>query len=151
MQLPFSCLHWFSIYINTILTMTHTHTLHTLKNKKHTHTHTQSYRHNRESNRQRLWDGEEDLVIEGSEQRVLAMEIFFLENKEDEFSCMGCGWCYFQDCLCGGSHCSCVHPLLLLPLLWLSHLNFLYFFLISQFFFSFSKGKKGVVMNSFLP
>lgn len=48
------------------------------------------------------------------------MENFIHENEEDEYSSMGGGWCYFQDCLCGWSHCSCFYSLLLLPLLWLS-------------------------------
>ena len=74
-------------------------------------------------------DGKEVLVIEEShEQGATSREVF--PNFQMEAFGFPDGHrrrSRVQDCLCRRSCCSCLHPLLLLPLLWLSHLIFIFF------------------------
>ena len=83
----------------------------------------------------------EDVVIE-IEEGGEAMEAVSIFMEEDEY----CSWFGVQDPLCVGSHCTCLHSLLLLPLLWLPYLNFMFFlfeFIINLFILSKKKKNRG--------
>ena len=61
----------------------------------------------------------EGFVVEEGEQGVVFMEVMCVSMETAASSNDNHGHPRFQDTICGGGCCACLHTLLLLPLLWL--------------------------------